>query len=143
MKSQAPKKLSEKQKLAARMAASGKTQVEVAKELAYSPSRLSIIWNSEIFQEELEQLRMENFKDPQKRINALLPDALKVLAETLRDPNAKRSDKMRAASYLVDRALGKPKAAVEVSTKGPSLLAQFYENVLRSRATPPRSAYAP
>ena len=55
-------------------------------------------------------------KDLKEAFKAASPKALEILKKILADPEAKDSDRLRAAEIILDRAYGKPAQAVDITT---------------------------
>ena len=122
--------LSCRHKLIAQMSAAGVKQVDIAKELGLSESRVSTILNSEGVKAEIVRLMEARWVGAfQERFEALVPLASRAVEDILRDPNARHASKLKAAEIIFDRARGKPVQEIkQVDSTIRELLAEMRKN---------------
>lgn len=58
-----------------------------------------------------------NGEDPRKCFDRLLPEAIMVNAEIMRNPNVKSTTRLMASMNIQDRVLGKPREIIDVQRK--------------------------
>lgn len=94
-------------------AALGYSQKDIAKHLGLSVGRVATIMQSRSCQDEIARLQ-DKFFDPEKIFKQILPEAVNVTRRIMNKASARDSDKLTAASQIMDRALGKAKQTMEV-----------------------------
>jgi len=109
------KKLSDKHKFIAILIAQGYSQRSIAREMNYTESRISLIVNSPIFQEEVQKHRELMFDELtlDSNFKRIAPVAARVAEDIMLDGGARQSLKADIAFKFLDRALGKPKQQIE------------------------------
>ena len=88
------------------MVSEGLRPKDISKRFGLSPSQVSIIINSPLFQAELARLEGEaeiQAVDVAKELRMLQPRALEILAEDLYNPNGDRKHKSHMALEVLDR----------------------------------------
>jgi hypothetical protein len=81
-------------------------------------------------------------KDLKEAFKAASPKALEILKKILADPEAKDSDRLRAAEIILDRAYGKPAQSVDITTDTVTIqetLNERLEVVSRALTAPPEA----
>jgi hypothetical protein len=97
------------------MAASGANQKQIATDLGYTQSRISIILSKPDIRKKIRAIQEQLWGDnAEKRFKHLLPRAIDVAENILEDQTAKQNLKADVAFKLMDRALGKPQQSVSV-----------------------------
>lgn len=100
------------------LAASGMTDVEIAKEMETSVNDVRMILSFERAQKRIDEIRTKDFgKNPKKwfdRIEAILPEAIETAYELMIDPLQKGSTRLAAAESFMDRVLGKAAQKIEI-----------------------------
>lgn len=126
------KPLSHRHRELARLAAHGKTQKEIAQELNYTQSRVSVLLSNEKIKNEVGRIRDKLFSaDIESRIKDLSGDALDVMEEILISPHISTKDKETAAKWILEKHSGKPSQQVE--HKGDLSIGVFLEKLDQER----------
>ncbi len=106
------------------MAALGLADRVIAKNLGVPYQRVRMTLNSNSVKNEIERLQMDYFrKDSETMFKRLVPAAVQTIFGIMAKRASKDSNRLDAAKYLVDRALGKPKETIEQKT---DILSQVY-----------------
>lgn len=94
--------------LAVRLAACGVGQGAIAEDTGLTPREVTVLLQTEEAKFLIKRFLHKYFQnDPKKRYQAMLSMAQDAQADVLMDPTAKNSEKLAAASAVVDRAMGK------------------------------------
>lgn len=97
------------------MAASGANQKQIATDLGYTQSRISIILSKPEIKQKVRAVQAELWgENAEKRFKNILPRAIDVFENVIDDKNATARDRMSAAREVADRALGKPQQSISV-----------------------------
>lgn len=125
------KKLSTRHHYIAFLAAVGKSQKEICEETGMSPSRMSIVMNSQRMRQEVARIQNEHFgKNTAERFMQMLPKATKFYDDMLNTQDQQsRGLKFKVAKDLMDRALGKPKETVEIKNNSVRELYLFLDQI--------------
>ena len=97
------------------MAASGRPQAEIARELGYTDSHVSKVLNTpaikDAVQAEMNQIYGQDYK---KVLKDRAMKAVRAMDDVLE--NGKNSEKLQAAQYILDHTVGKAQQNIEVKT---------------------------
>lgn len=116
------------------LAATGLTNAQIAESLGLDPKTVRLKLTDERIAFEIKHLRYKLYgADHKKRFNDILPHALDVTEEIVRNPNISPKLKFAAAQEVFDRALGKPKQTVEHEG---SLIRALFEKLDAQKSTP-------
>lgn len=111
-----PKKESHVHEALIYMAASGATNKQIADDLGFTQSRISIILSKPSLKEKVRKVQEELWGDSaEKRFKNLLPKAIDTWERILNDTSEKSALQSDVASKVADRVLGKPKQEVSVA----------------------------
>ncbi len=118
-----PKDIKQRHEFIIHLAALGRTNRQIARELGMTDSRLTIIMQTPIIKKAIKDKITEYFgNDARQYIKSLATKGFEVLDEVLTNPIHKTNDKLRAAEYVLDQTVGRANQTVEV--KG-SLLSEL------------------
>lgn len=96
------------------LAASGKSNPEIAEILGIDRSTVRLKLQDSRMQFEVKHMRYKLYgSDHKKRFSEILPHAIDVTEQILKDPNAKQAVRFAAAQEVMDRTLGKPKQTID------------------------------
>lgn len=129
--------LSPRHRRLCQMAAEGRSNQEIAKELGYVDSRVSILLKHPAISAEISRLQERIFEETiGGRLKSFADPALNVLERALKDQTnrVKESDKIQIAQWVIEKLDGK---AVQKTDIGENLLAVLMDK-LDSRAAVPR-----
>lgn len=97
------------------MAASGANQKQIALDLGYTQSRISIILSKPEIKSKVRDIQAALWgENAEKRFKNLLPKAIDVAQDIIEDASEKKSLRADVAFKLMDRVLGKPQQTVSV-----------------------------
>jgi DNA-binding CsgD family transcriptional regulator len=110
------KPLNQRQRELCRLAAHGKTNVEIAKLLSYTQARVCVLLTNTKIKNEISRYRDLLFGvDVKTRLTAISSDALTVMGQILVDDTINVADKENAARYVIDKVDGKAAQQLDVS----------------------------
>lgn len=113
----APHKWKPRHELIAYMLAHGRSQREISTEVKMTEGRLSILANWPVMKSRVKEIQQGVYeKDVQKRFLSIVPAAIDVAEELMKNKNTKENVRSDIAFRFMDRALGKPKESLEVKS---------------------------
>lgn len=125
----------------ARLHALGHTNNSICRKLGYSASRVSIILHKPLVRKEVFRYRNKLYEqDVLTAMKDLGPDAIRVMTEVLQSEDGKRSEKLDAAKWLLEKLTGKPKQEVNVES---NTLASFMDMLRQMQQTGERLDQSP
>lgn len=110
-----PRKMSNKHKLLAHLAAAGCAAKDIADELGLSVGRVQNLMNSQAIREHISHIQARQYgKQARSKLDALFDPAVDVVKEILQSSQEKGGVKLDAAKYVIDQKVGKAKQEVQV-----------------------------
>lgn len=91
---------------------------KIAATVSQSLKRVQWILSSARGSQEVAKLAFKmSGQNPQRAFAALMPEAVQMHAEVMRNPAVKHSTRLQAAMAISDRVMGKPKETVDINKK--------------------------
>lgn len=120
--------LSPRHKKLAELAASGRTNNEIAAELGYTASRVSILLSNTMIKNEIESIRDRVYEDTKKRLKEMTRPALDEIEKCLKDESNRYKEnlKVETARWLIEKVDGRPVQSLEL---GASTLAAMMDRL--------------
>ena len=100
----------------AELAAAGRTNNEIAKDLSYTPSRVSILLSNSLIKQEIERIRDRIYEDTKKRLKDLTGPALDEIERCLTDGTNRYKEnlKVETARWLIEKVDGRAVQSIEL-----------------------------
>lgn len=112
-----PKSHSHRHELLIHMAASGLSNNQIAEELQYSQSRVSVILSQPEIRNKIRLLQEKVWGgNASQKFQSLVHDAIDVTEEIMNNRQEKGATRLSAANNLLDRALGKATQKIDVES---------------------------
>lgn len=110
------KPLSPRHKKLAELAAAGRTNNEIARELSYTASRVSILLSNTMIKNEIDAIRDRIYEDTKKRLKELSRPALDEIERCIKDDTNRYKEnlKVETARWLIEKVDGRPVQSLEL-----------------------------